>query len=353
MVELESIGKAFGAGPPALTDVSLTIDEGEFFTLLGPSGSGKTTVLRIVAGLLEPDSGSVQLAGKDVTHVPAHERDLAVVFQSLALFPHLNVRDNVAFALRMRRLGRGEIERLVRDALDLVHLPGVEGRRVDELSGGQRQRVALARALVYRPRLLLLDEPLSALDRRLRESMELELRRLHGELGVTIVNVTHDQREALLLSRRIAVLDGGRVQQIASGEQLYREPATPLVARFLGDPLMLDGVVEGDRLRIGATSLAVPDGTRAGPAAAVLRPEWLDLAGPDASPSHADNALPGAVDFASFDGAGTLYQVRLDLGPTALVHLNARDARPRFEAGQRVQVVWRAADVPVVPAGEA
>ena len=209
MVELKSVSKAFG-DVAALLDVSLEVREGEFFTLLGPSGSGKTTVLRVIAGLVEADTGRVLLGGADVTNSPAYERDLAVVFQSLALFPHMTVAENIAFPLRMRRTRRAETVRAVHEALELVQLPAIGARKITELSGGQRQRVALARSLVYQPRLLLLDEPLSALDRRLREDMQLELARLHRELGVTIINVTHDQREAMLVSDRIARHERGR-----------------------------------------------------------------------------------------------------------------------------------------------
>jgi len=352
MVEIKSVNKAFGDGPRVLDDVSLRVEEGEFFTLLGPSGSGKTTVLRIIAGLVEPDSGRVLLGGEDVTDHPAYERDLAVVFQSLALFPHLSVRDNVAFALRMRRVPRSERRTRVEEALQLVELPGIAERRVEELSGGQRQRVALARALVYRPRLLLLDEPLSALDRRLRESMQLELQKLHRELGVTIINVTHDQREALLLSRRIALLEDGKVVQVAGGEDLYRSPATSFVASFLGDPLLLEGMVtrngNGTVLATSGARLAVPAETPEGPGTAVLRPEAVDLVEAGASGGDWDNALPATVTFASFDGAGTFYELALELGPSVSVHVPARDARPAFRPGQAVQIVWRAGDVPII-----
>jgi ABC-type Fe3+/spermidine/putrescine transport system ATPase subunit len=243
--------------------------------------------------------------------------------------------------------------------LELVQLPGIAERRVEELSGGQRQRVALARALVYRPRLLLLDEPLSALDRRLRESMQLELQRLHRELGVTIVNVTHDQREALLLSHRIALLDAGRVVQIDNGENLYRRPATHFVAGFLGDPLLLDGVVErngaGASFRVGETALAVPEETPEGPGTLVLRPEALDIVDAGAATGEWDNALAAKVNFASFDGAGIFYELTLELGRDVSVHLPARDTRPQFRPGQAVSIVWRQADVPVIradPAGD-
>jgi putative spermidine/putrescine transport system ATP-binding protein len=354
MVEVESISKAFGGGPAVLDDVSVQVREGEFFTLLGPSGSGKTTLLRIIAGLLQPDRGVVKLGGEDVTTRRAHERDLAVVFQSLALFPHLSVRGNVAFALRMRRVPRDEQRSRVDEALALVQLPDIGERRVAELSGGQRQRVALARALVYRPRLLLLDEPLSALDRRLREAMQLELQRLHQELGVTIINVTHDQREALLLSHRIAVLDRGRVEQIDHGESLYRSPATRFVASFLGDPLLLAGVVERRGadcvMSIGDAEIVVAKTALEGQATVVLRPEMLEIVDADTNADALDNELAATVSFSAFDGAGVFYELTLALGPRVSVHLPARDGDPRFDVGQPVKVVWRARDAPVIPA---
>jgi putative spermidine/putrescine transport system ATP-binding protein len=353
MVEVASISKAFGDGPAVLDGVSLEVREGEFFTLLGPSGSGKTTLLRIIAGLIAPDHGSVKLAGEDVTDRPAHERDLAVVFQSLALFPHLSVRNNVAFALRMRRVPKEEHRVRVEEALALVQLPDIGERRISELSGGQRQRVALARALVYRPRLLLLDEPLSALDRRLRETMQLELQRLHKELGVTIINVTHDQREALLLSHRVAVLDRGRVEQIDHGETLYRTPVSTFVASFLGDPLLINGIVERTTGRsvvnLGAAEIVVPDTAPSGPATVVLRPEMLEILPAEADTESWDNTLAGNVAFNAFDGAGVFYELKLESGQRVAVHVPARDARRRFQVGETVNVVWQADDAPVIP----
>lgn len=334
-----------------LDDVSLEIGDGEFFTLLGPSGSGKSTLLRIIAGLLDQDTGEVIINGTDMAGRPAHTRELGVVFQSLALFPHLSVGDNVGFPLRMRRVGRKEIRRRVSAALDLVQLPHLEHRAVSELSGGQSQRVALARALVYEPRILLLDEPLSALDRRLRETMQLELTRIHRELGVTIVNVTHDQREAMLISDRIAIMDGGRIVQCGRGTELYAEPATAFVAGFLGDPLLLEGdVVHTDGIRtlhsLGVT-LTVHESVPLGKGVAVMRPERLQLLDPG-EPRQCDNGLPGVILYSAFDGQGTFYQVLLDCGPTAAVHVPAGTTAKPHDAGARVVVAWNAADVPIV-----
>jgi putative spermidine/putrescine transport system ATP-binding protein len=352
-ITLEGIGKSYGEAR-ILDDVSLEVREGEFFTLLGPSGSGKTTILRIVAGLVAPDTGSVSIRGEGVEGKAAHERDLAVVFQSLALFPHLTVAENVAFPLRMRRVQRKESARRVTGALSLVQLPGVEERRVGELSGGQRQRVALARALVYDPAILLLDEPLSALDRRLREDMQLELLRIHSELGVTIVNVTHDQREALMVSDRIALMEEGRVVQCGPGPELYDKPATAFVAGFLGDPLLLEGEVvdgpDGRLLRAPGIELRVGAGAPLGPGAAVLRPERLRLVAGDAAAGY-DNLLAGSVEIASFDGTGTFYRVALDCGASAAVHVPAREDGTPFATDDRVSICWNVDEVPVVGEG--
>jgi putative spermidine/putrescine transport system ATP-binding protein len=351
VIRLEHIDKSHG-DVRVLQDVSLDIADGEFFTLLGPSGSGKTTLLRIIAGLLEADCGELLIGGESMRGRPAYARDLGVVFQSLALFPHLSVGDNVAFPLRMRRVARKEIATRVRDALQLVQLPDVQTRRVDELSGGQLQRVALARALVYQPRILLLDEPLSALDRRLRETMQLELTRIHRELGVTIVNVTHDQREALMVSDRIAVMEAGRIVQCAPGQDLYANPASTFVAGFLGDPLLLSGHVtatNGSRtLTNSSVAITVAPSAPLGDVVAVMRPERLRLIGSAEADHTYDNRLDGTVGFSAFDGNGIFYQVRLDCGVTATVHVPAReDARLR-DVGERVVVAWNATDVPIV-----
>lgn len=347
-IHVEHVVKTYGESR-VLDDVSVEIGEGEFFTLLGPSGSGKSTLLRILAGLLEADGGDVILNGHNMTGRPAHTRELGVVFQSLALFPHLSVGDNVAFPLRMRRVGRKETAARVAAALDLVQLPDLQRRAVSELSGGQSQRVALARALVYEPRILLLDEPLSALDRRLRESMQLELTRIHRELGVTIVNVTHDQREALMVSDRIAVMDSGRIVQCGAGTDLYTHPATTFVAGFLGDPLLLEGSVDSHgTLRCPGFTVAVHDGVPQGRATAVMRPERLHLLTIDETPHRYDNGLPGRILFSAFDGQGTYYRVQLDCGPTAAVHVPAAQGAAVHSIGDAAVVAWNADDVPVV-----
>lgn len=353
-IHLSDLTKSYGP-TKVLESVSLEVRQGEFFTLLGPSGSGKTTVLRIIAGLVEPDHGDVTIYGRRVNGLPAYERNVAVVFQSLALFPHLSVGENIAFPLKMRRVSRKERDRLVRNALSLVKLPDIIDRHVTELSGGQRQRVALARALVYEPRILLLDEPLSALDRRLREAMQVELMRIHRDLGVTMINVTHDQREALLMSDRIAVMDRGQVVQCGQPDDLYRSPETAFVAGFLGDPLMVEGTVEstpqGQHFRSTEFQFPVEDSTPTGPAVAALRPERLKIVDRGSPPSPG-TVLDGTVRFAAFEGTGNYYRVALDCGLEVAVHEPARSAPGSLRrVGALVSISWTPGDVPVVPVG--
>jgi putative spermidine/putrescine transport system ATP-binding protein len=241
-IEFDEVCKHYpGSAAPAVDHVSFGIEQGEFLTLLGPSGSGKTTSLMMLAGFEGVSSGAIRLDGHPIDRLPAHERNMGVVFQSYSLFPHLTVAENVAFPLKVRRVGGSEIARRVRQALQRVHLQDFAGRRPNQLSGGQQQRVALARALVFEPRLVLMDEPLAALDKRLREEMQLEIRRLHREVGVTMVYVTHDQAEAMTLSDRVAVFNQGRIAQLDTPTRLYDAPANPFVASFLGDNNLLVG----------------------------------------------------------------------------------------------------------------
>ena len=240
LIEFEHVYKRYpGSEHAAVDDLNLHIEAGEFLTLLGPSGSGKTTTLMLLAGFEMPSSGAIRLDGAAIESLPAHQRNMGVVFQSYSLFPHMSVADNVAFPLTVRKVARDQIARRVRAALDKVHLGDFAQRKPNQLSGGQQQRVALARALVFEPRLVLMDEPLSALDKKLREEMQLEIRRLHRELGVTMVFVTHDQSEAMTLSDRVAVFNRGRIEQLATPQTLYDAPTNPFVASFLGDNNML------------------------------------------------------------------------------------------------------------------
>jgi putative spermidine/putrescine transport system ATP-binding protein len=254
-IRVRSVSKAFG-GFAALADVSLDIGAGEFITLLGPSGSGKTTLLNVLAGFLRPEAGQVFFGERDVTLLAPQERNLGVVFQNYALFPHMSVAENVAFPLKARKVGESERTARVDKALDLVQLAGFGARRIDQLSGGQRQRVALARAVVFEPKIILMDEPLSALDKQLREVMQIELRHLHAKLGATTVYVTHDQREALTMSDRVAVLDKGRILQVDTPRRLYDEPADAFVARFVGESTLLPVQRAGEsEVRLGSTLL--------------------------------------------------------------------------------------------------
>ena len=277
LLVVDHVTRAFGT-VVALDDVSFEIRENEFFALLGPSGCGKTTLLRILAGLDEPDTGRITLDGDDLVSMPAHRRPINLMFQSYALFPHLDVRKNVAYGLEREKLPKDVIAERVAEALVTVGLEGMDRRKPSQLSGGQRQRVALARAMVKRPRVLLLDEPLAALDRKIREQMQVELKRLQHEVGITFVVVTHDQEEAMSMADRIAVLDHGRVEQIASPTELYERPASRFVADFIGSTNMFDGVVAADRamlvLSSGRTIAVAVGGSEPGtPLSFALRPE--------------------------------------------------------------------------------
>src|SRR6188472_2130160 len=242
-VRLERVTKQFG-DVAAVDDLSLDIEEGEFFSMLGPSGCGKTTTLRMIGGFEDPTYGTVYLGGRDVTDLPPYKRDVNTVFQSYALFPHLNVFENVAFGLRRRKVGKDEVGTRVKDALKLVDLVGFEERKPPQMSGGQQQRVALARALVNHPKVLLLDEPLGALDLKLRKQMQLELKRIQQEVGITFIYVTHDQEEAMTMSNRLAVMRQGRIEQLGAPEDVYENPATEFVAGFLGASNLLEGEVK-------------------------------------------------------------------------------------------------------------
>lgn len=301
MVELIGVSRSFG-GTEALQALNLTVAEGEFLTLLGPSGCGKTTTLRLVAGFLEPTSGQIRIAGNPVEQVPAYRRPVNTVFQHYALFPHLTVAENIAFGLRMQRLSKEAIAPRVQRALSLVRLEGLAGRKPRELSGGQQQRVALARALVLEPKVLLLDEPLGALDLQLRRAVQVELKQLQRELGITFIYVTHDQEEALAMSDRVAVMRGGQLEQLGTPEEVYNQPQTSFVATFLGEANILKGVATyGEGFSWAGHQLRVGSDLPSGQALVALRPEHLRLT----ESADAVNRIEGRVVERLFLGTGT------------------------------------------------
>jgi spermidine/putrescine transport system ATP-binding protein len=279
-VEGQKLIKAFGQGSAvvrALDDVSVTIRKGEFFTLLGPSGCGKTTLLRLIAGFDTPTSGAILLEGEDITHLPPNKRPVNTVFQSYALFPHLTVAQNIGFGLEMQDRPRAEVSATVARMLALVQLEPMAGRKVSQLSGGQQQRVALARALAPAPKVLLLDEPLSALDLKLRKEMQIELKRLQTETGITFVFVTHDQEEALTMSDRIAVMKSGSIQQTGDPRAIYTQPANRFVASFIGETNFLSAMSDGSVVRLGSGGAVLPVRAPSGPVSLTVRPEQVRL----------------------------------------------------------------------------
>ena len=300
-ISITSLNKAYGAFQ-ALSDVSLDVGAGEFLTLLGPSGSGKSTLLMVVAGFVVPDSGTIRIADEDVIDRPANQRNIGMVFQSYALFPHMNVFDNVAFPLRLRKVSGVEIAARVAATLEQVQLGDLGQRRISELSGGQRQRVALARAIVFEPRVMFMDEPLSALDKKLREEMQIEIRELHQRLGVTTIYVTHDQREALTLSDRIAVMNKGEIVQIGTAQQIYNEPRTAFVADFIGEAVVLDAGLLG----YSGAPVFVPTCPIA------IRAEDMRLCPTGAEEPHA--TLEAVLETTVFQGDSWLLRLRLPGG---------------------------------------
>jgi spermidine/putrescine transport system ATP-binding protein len=340
-VELGEVTKKYGA-VVAADCVSLGIRRGEFMTLLGPSGCGKTTLLRMIAGFEIPDEGKVILSGEDVTHLPPYRRDVTTVFQHYALFPHLNVSANVAFGLQRRRMARDEIKRRVADALDLVQLSSLEDRRPIELSGGQQQRVALARALVLEPKVLLLDEPLAALDLKLRKQMQVELKALQRRLGISFVFVTHDQEEALTMSDRIAVLNGGRIEQLGLAEEIYERPQTEFVARFIGDSNIFEGcVIEAGQeatIKIDGAEFKVIgcEGRKDDTVRVMVRPEKINLS------TVSQRALRGRLDSAVYQGENTIWKVVTEGGRklTALEQNTDPSHSIAARIGQTVSISW-------------
>src|SRR5215472_7565143 len=318
-LKLEAVRKNYGH-VVGVDGVDLVVDRGEFFTLVGPSGSGKTTLLRLIAGFERPDSGRIELAGRDVTSIPPYQRETNTVFQDYALFPHMSVADNIGYGLRIKGVARQTRDKRVQRALDMVRLSGLGGRRPNQLSGGQRQRVALARAVVNEPEVLLLDEPLGALDLKLRQEMQIELKQIQKEVGITFVYVTHDQEEALTMSDRLAVMANGQIEQIGSPVDVYERPATEFVAGF-----------------IGISNVLLRDGIRF-----VVRPEKILMLAEDDQPEPGMTVESGQVEEVVYVGMSTRYIVRLDRGEQLVAvrqNMDPTGDAQRFE-GQPVRLAW-------------
>ena len=353
-ISIRNLTKAYGAFR-ALDDVSLEIGSGEFVSMLGPSGSGKTTLLMALAGFSRPDSGSIRFGGDEIVLTPPHRRDVGMVFQNYALFPHMTVGGNVGYPLRLRRRPKSEIRERVQRTLELVQLGHLADRDVAKLSGGQKQRVALARAVVFEPRILLMDEPLSALDKNLREQMQLEIRHLHEKLRMTTVYVTHDQREALTMSDRVAVINEGRIVQVDAPRRLYEHPETRFVADFVGQSHMLPVTVNGHGAALGGRTLTLADPLRSDmrDQLLVLRPEKLRLLMEEEA-GEGLNLLEGSVSEIVFQGESMLLYI--DLGETGTIATRQATSRALLdrlpEPGARVRLGLHPKDTVVVPAAE-
>ena len=327
-IRLDRVSRQFGE-LKAVDDVSLDILDGEFFTLLGPSGSGKTTTLRLIAGFDHPTAGRVLLHGEDVTHLPPYEREVNTVFQDYALFPHMTVGENIAYGLMIRNISKPERGKRVAELLDLVRMPGLEDRRPSQLSGGQRQRVALARALILRPRVLLLDEPLGALDLKLRQQMQVELKSIQEQVGITFIYVTHDQEEALTMSDRVAVFNLGRIVQIGSPADLYEHPASPFVAGFVGVSNLISGELA---MKIAASPMTIS-----------VRPEKISIQSLEQLAPDGYSSIEGQVRDVIYLGIHTRYLVELDSGEDLTVVEQNRDTTSMdvmSARGRRVRLVW-------------
>jgi spermidine/putrescine ABC transporter ATP-binding subunit len=350
-IHLDRLNKRFGA-LHVLKDVSLVIEEKEFVTLLGPSGCGKTTTLRMIAGFVQPSSGRVLIGGEDVTDVEPRKRQVGMVFQDYALFPHLTIAENIAFGLVERRVAKARIAPRVAELLDQIRMPDVAARLPSELSGGQQQRVALARAIAHPPRVLLMDEPLGALDLKMREYMQLELRRIQQHLGLTVVYVTHDQTEAMTMSDRIAVMNAGRVEQLDVPEVIYNRPRTRFVANFVGKVNFVEGAIQMSDGQVGAIEtragnvlrarMQQPVGSRV---TLAIRPEHMTIRAAGA-PSADWNVLPGRVSAHTFCGNVRHYAVDLGNHENLLVETTPGDAA--WRVGDQVHVAWRPDDSVVV-----
>jgi putative spermidine/putrescine transport system ATP-binding protein len=348
IVHFENISKTYDGRSRVVKDLNLKIERGEFFTFLGPSGSGKTTSLMMLAGFEAPTAGEIYLDGRGLSALPPYRRDIGMVFQNYALFPHMTVGENVAFPLRIRKVSKSDIARRVADALDMVQLPSLGGRRPNELSGGQQQRVALARALVFAPKLILLDEPLGALDRQLREDMQIELRSLHARLGLTLMYVTHDQGEALTMSSRIAVFRNGVVEQVATPVELYQRSRNAFVARFVGDNNLVAGVItdrHDGRCKVevpGVGSISCTVGESVGNFTDVvfsIRPENIRISRPLGTAD--ENAMGATLVEHVFLGEQQKLTFRLADGQTISVKAPVDPENNAYVVGDRLKLYWR------------
>ncbi|MER2536472.1 MAG: ABC transporter ATP-binding protein [Rhizobiaceae bacterium] len=354
-IEIQGLKKTYG--PLTVVDrISLSVAPGEFISLLGSSGSGKTTTLMMVAGLTMPDAGEIVIGGREISRLPPEKRALGVVFQSYALFPHYTVFNNVAFPLRLRKVAEADIKRQVQEVLDKVGLSALGGRKIGQLSGGQQQRVALARAIVFSPPVLLMDEPLGALDRKLRDQLQTEIKRIQRDLGVTVIYVTHDQEEALALSDRIAVMKDGRIDQIGTPDEIYEKPGSPFIAGFLGESNFIDvtrGRNAGDDAQVVCVAdLArsfvgrlANDAARATDLVAVIRPEAIEIAGDG---TRLDNQIEGVVEQRDFMGATIRIAVRCSLGKL-VVRVSRLHLATNCAIGRPVSLTWRSRDMLLFP----
>ncbi len=353
-VVLDGVTRRFGE-TKAVDNLSLRVEAGEFLSLLGPSGCGKTTTLRMLAGFEHPDAGDIRISGSSVLGVPPYKRDVNTVFQAYALFPHMSVAENVAYGLQQKRVPRAELRERVSEALELVQMRSFADRRSTQLSGGQQQRIALARALVNRPSVLLLDEPLGALDRQLREEMQLELKLLQSQLGITFVFVTHDQGEALSMSDRIAVMRDGRIEQLADADTIYSRPASAYVAAFIGQQNFVQGTLGSDGTSvatdIGSLSAArIDPSMKSGDAAQVaIRPEFVHITAASSSAPQGTQGTKGRLIGLSHLGESMQYLVQLDAGHSILARRPTADA-PALSVGDAVHATWKPEHAQVFPA---
>jgi putative spermidine/putrescine transport system ATP-binding protein len=356
-IEIADVSKIYDGGVRAVDAVAMDIRHGEFFSLLGPSGCGKTTTLRMLAGFDTPSAGAIRVDGIDITHVPAHKRDMAMVFQNYALFPHRTVAENVAFGLRMRGFDKVTIAAKVKAALAMVELSGMEERHPGQLSGGQQQRVALARAIVIEPRVLLCDEPLGALDKKLRQQMQFELKQLQKSLGLTLVFVTHDQEEALAMSDRVAVMNNGRIEQIGTPIEIYDQPSTRFVADFIGDTNIFRGervaAAAGQMLAAGnGLILTLPTGIepeRTGVLSVALRPEKIGLLPEgDTTELTPGASAKGVIESTNFLGGAVLYRVAIESGHHVLAQQPNTGAGHLFAPGNPVVLQWKPSDLVIL-----